>query len=521
MALNLKLKQRMYLQFFLAVLPLAIVFSYLMLSTSKLPEKIDRTILVFDMRLQASANFKNFVNGVIDAVDTGKLSNKALTSLADSKANVDAFLAISPNPDIEAAAKTIDQIRGAINANNSIETVTPFRVEISSVDKALEATAGDLRAQLSSLVQDEYRETRTKNRISIAIVLATLLLLALLVRQMVNGVTKPIALAVKAAQHVSAGDLTHPIEVRRQDEIGELQQALLDMNESLIAIVADVRTASQEITLGTNEIALGNDELSNRTEEQSASLQQTSASIEELSVAVAHNADYSKQANGFAQKATDVAAKGGNVIEQVVKTMGLINASSGKMTDIIDAIEGIAFQTNILALNAAVEAARAGEQGRGFAVVAAEVRNLAQRSATAAKEIRAMIGNSVSNVNTGTKLVEEAGETMREIVAAVNQVNEMVNEIQSASAEQKEGILQVNEAVRHMDEITQQNAALAEEATAAAATVHDQTAKLTDSVERFKIPDSNAVHREMQHMKQLIGTGARPVAIRSKVKLLK
>ena len=520
MPIKLRLKQRMYLQFFLATLPLAIVFSYQLLSTSDLPEKVNHMLNIFDLRLQASANYKNFLNGVVDAVDTGKLSNKTLLSFADTKTSVAAFLATSRNPDIEAAAKALEIVQAAISANSSIESLTPLKSEINFIDKSLATTANDIKAQLSSLVDDDNRLSRNKSRITIGVGLVTLLVLAFFVRQMVNGVTRPIALAVTAARHVSEGDLTSPIEVIRHDEIGELQQALFDMNQALVDIVADVRMASHEIAVGANEIAIGTNELSTRTEEQSASLEQTSAGIAQLTDTVGLNADNSYRANELAQNASVVAVKGGKVIGQVVETMGLINQSSKSVSEIIAVIEGIAFQTNILALNAAVEAARAGEQGRGFAVVASEVRNLAQRSALAAKEIKAMIGSSVDQVNSGTALVNEAGNTMRDIVTAVNRVTGMMAEIQAASSEQKVGIRQVSEAIRQMDVMTQQNAAMAEQATATAATVHDQSNKLTETVERFRIQRPEQNNPKLRSMKLYSDSNIRTTPVKSSARLL-
>ena len=227
MAINLRLKQRMYLQFFLAVLPLAVVFSYQMLSTSDLPEKVDRTLSIFDMRLQASANFKVFVGGVVDAVDTGKLGEKSLASLTSTQASVAAFLTASPNANIESAAQALAKVQDAITANNSFETLAALQSEINFIDKTLSTSAADLKSQLSALVVEDNKIARDKSRIAIWVALVTLLLLGFIVRQMVTGVTKPIALAVTAARYVSEGDLTNPIQVRRHDEIGELQQALL------------------------------------------------------------------------------------------------------------------------------------------------------------------------------------------------------------------------------------------------------------------------------------------------------
>jgi methyl-accepting chemotaxis protein len=297
----------------------------------------------------------------------------------------------------------------------------------------------------------------------------------------------PINSAVIAARTVASGDLTGDIKVTSKDEIGQLSQALKDMNDSLLQIVGDVRVGTETIATASAEIAAGNMDLSSRTEHQASSLEETASSMEELTSTVRQNADNARQANQLALSAAEVASKGGAVVAQVVDTMASINDSSKKIVDIIGVIDGIAFQTNILALNAAVEAARAGEQGRGFAVVATEVRNLAQRSAGAAKEIKELIGDSVMKVDAGAKLVDQAGITMTEIVASVRRVTDIMGEISSASNEQMSGIEQINEAIVQMDQVTQQNAALVEQASAAAATMQEQTAHLTNVVDIFKI----------------------------------
>jgi methyl-accepting chemotaxis protein len=266
-----------------------------------------------------------------------------------------------------------------------------------------------------------------------------------------------------------------------------LLQALKDMNESLVRIVGEVRAGTDTIGTASGQIATGNLDLSSRTEAQAGSLEQTAGSMEELTSTVKQNADNARQANQLVVSASDVAVKGGAVVGQVVHTMGSIKESSRKIVDIIGVIDGIAFQTNILALNAAVEAARAGEQGRGFAVVATEVRNLAQRSAAAAKEIKALIGDSVEKVDAGSKLVDDAGATMNEIVTSVKRVADIMSEITAASQEQSTGIEQVNQAIAQMDEATQQNAALVEEAAAAAMSMQDQAGNLSMVVSVFKL----------------------------------
>ena len=302
-----------------------------------------------------------------------------------------------------------------------------------------------------------------------------------------RSITGPLQEALQAAQRVAAGDLSNRVDQRFSDEPGQLLQALEAMNGSLSRTVGQVRSSTQSITVASREIAAGNFDLSSRTEAQASSLEETASAMKELTSTVKQNADNARQANQLVVSASAFAVQGGQVVGRVVETMGSINASSRKIVDIVDVIDSIAFQTNILALNAAVEAARAGEQGRGFAVVASEVRGLAQRSASAAREIKAMIGDSVERVDAGSKLVDEAGATMEKIVTSVKQVVDLMSEIAAASQEQSLGIEQVNQAITQMDEVTQQNAALVEEAAAAAGSLEEQAASLVREVGVFKL----------------------------------
>ncbi|WP_295994296.1 methyl-accepting chemotaxis protein [Rugamonas sp.] len=309
-----------------------------------------------------------------------------------------------------------------------------------------------------------------------------------------HTITQPINAAVKVAQTVSAGDLTSDIQVRSRDETGQLMSALKNMNSNLVHIVGQVRSGTVKMASASNEIAAGNLDLSSRTEQQASSLQQTASSMEDLTSTVKLNAASARQANELAIIASQIASKGGAVVSEVVSTMGSINDSSRKIVEIISVIDGIAFQTNILALNAAVEAARAGEQGRGFAVVASEVRNLAQRSASAAKDIKGLIDDSVQKVSVGSALVDRAGQTMDEIVQSIARVTEIMNQITDASDAQHAGIEQVNRAIGQMDQATQQNAALVEEAAAAAAaeSMQNQSAQLAQVVSVFKLDNMAA-----------------------------
>ncbi|WP_233244734.1 methyl-accepting chemotaxis protein, partial [Acidovorax sp. HMWF029] len=305
-----------------------------------------------------------------------------------------------------------------------------------------------------------------------------------------RSITTPVQRAVEAAEEISKGNLSINIDVQGKDEPARLLQALSEMQQSLSRIVGHVRQGSENVAMASSEIAQGNNNLSARTEQQASSLQQTAASMEQLNATVRQNADNARQANQLAMSASTVAVHGGEVVGQVVETMKGINDSSRKISDIISVIDGIAFQTNILALNAAVEAARAGEQGRGFAVVASEVRNLAGRSAEAAKQIKTLINDSVQRVDQGTSLVDQAGSTMTEVVGAIKRVTDLMGEISAASSEQSQGVSQVGEAVTQMDQATQQNAALVEEMAAAASALNAQAGELVNAVAVFKLDAS-------------------------------
>jgi methyl-accepting chemotaxis protein len=334
--------------------------------------------------------------------------------------------------------------------------------------------------------------------VSITSIVAGLLFAGLFGLLMVRSIARQLGAepgeAANVAQSVGSGDLSVRIDLKPGDT-SSLMAQLKRMQESLIGIVGQVRIGTDTIATASAQIAAGNMDLSSRTEQQASSLEETAASMEELTSTVKQNADNARQANQLAESASSVAVKGGRVVSQVVDTMSAINSSSKKIVDIIGVIDGIAFQTNILALNAAVEAARAGEQGRGFAVVAAEVRNLAQRSAAAAKEIKTLIGDSVDKVEEGSKQVAEAGKTMDEIVGSVKRVTDIMAEITVASREQTSGIEQINQAITQMDQVTQQNAALVEEAAAAAASLQEQASGLSQVVSVFKLDQSqlNAV----------------------------
>ncbi|MBW9332635.1 HAMP domain-containing protein [Herbaspirillum sp. RU 5E] len=357
------------------------------------------------------------------------------------------------------------------------------RVYLAAIDKLAVMQSDRIKNQTAE-IDSLFRNART---LMIVLGAVALLLGVALAWAITRSITAPLHKAVDVASRVAKGQLDNHIEVRGVDETGQLMRALKEMNDNLVGIVTRVRHGTDTIATASSEIADGNLDLSNRTEQQASSLEETASAMEELTSTVKQNADNARQANQLAVSASEVAVQGGSVVSEVVATMGSINDSSRKIVDIIAVIDGIAFQTNILALNAAVEAARAGEQGRGFAVVASEVRTLAQRSASAAKEIKELIGDSVGKVEAGSKLVEQAGSTMEEVVASVRRVTDIVAEITSASQEQSDGIEQVNQAINLMDEATQQNAALVEQAAAAARQMQEQAAGLSETVSVFRL----------------------------------
>ena len=391
------------------------------------------------------------------------------------------------------------------------DTVSGFDKDSETISAALNKFREQQVAEANSITALTLSTAKTTMSTMVAGGLVAALLAAFFALWAVRSITKPMLQALKLARAVAEGDLSMKIEVKSTDEIGQLLQALKDMDNSLIGIVGSVRSSTESINTSSDELAQSDADLSQRTEEQASSLEETASSMEELTSTVRQNAENAKQASHLATTASDIAVRGGKVVDEVVHTMASISASSNKIVDIISVIEGIAFQTNILALNAAVEAARAGEQGRGFAVVAGEVRNLAQRSAAAAKEIKALIGDSVGKVEVGSKQVDQAGATMDEIVTAVKRVTDIMAEIAAASNEQSAGIDQVNQAIIQMDEVTQQNAAMVEEAAAAAEAMHRQAEMLMDAVSIFKLEAGTAT-AQMAAAKAAV---SKPVTIRS------
>ncbi|CAB3798666.1 hypothetical protein GCM10011400_57100 [Paraburkholderia caffeinilytica] len=392
-------------------------------------------------------------------------------------------------PQFKAATNEVVAAASAGNfdaASTAVEKVVPVA---SSLNDALDQDVAFNLAQAKQFADDSASTFRTIFWIAIALVVVGILVAVGASVYLLRAISNPLTKAVDIANHIAAGKLENQITVDSRGEFGQLLDALKKMDRQLSETVREIKTTTESVSVASREIASGNTDLSARTEEQAASLEETAASMTQLTETVKQNADNARQANALATRATDIADAGNEAVQGMVGTIEKISGSSTQISEITGVIEGIAFQTNILALNAAVEAARAGEQGRGFAVVASEVRSLAQRSATAAKEIKELIGSSVAMIQDGSKQASEVGATMGQVKQAIKQVSDIVGEIAAASEEQSRGIEQVNQAVGQMDEVTQQNAALVEQAAAAAQSLEDQAAKLTDAVSVFKVAD--------------------------------
>ncbi|MDN4053322.1 methyl-accepting chemotaxis protein [Massilia sp. YIM B02763] len=419
---------------------------------------------------------------------------KQVEDLVDSQQERDALAAIAAARKPYLAAR--DGITALKKEGRMDEAEQMLVTQFQPAGKAYLAALGDLlkmqRADIDRRAVGIDALFKENRNLLVTLGLAVVAVGVLCSWWLTRGIVVPLNRAVEVACSVANNDLRSHIEVGSRDETGRLLAALQTMNDGLAGIVGQVRKGTAYMAGASGEIAAGNLDLSSRTEQQASALEETASSMEELTSTVKQNADNARQANQLAVSASEVAVRGGQVVGQVVETMDAINASARKIVDIIAVIDGIAFQTNILALNAAVEAARAGEQGRGFAVVAGEVRTLAQRSATAAKEIKELIGDSVDKVDTGSKLVQQAGATMAEVVDSIHRVTDIMGDITTASVEQSTGIEQVNQAITEMDGVTQQNAALVEQASAAAAAMQEQAQALADMVARFKLDEDGA-----------------------------
>jgi len=444
---------------------------------TKNPEQNQKRYLQLDDTIKQT-NLAMSKIAAIQTTVTGKQKIKALQDASDAfESGKEALIALVRAGDMDGATEYV--LRKLTTSQNAY------------LDLAI-AFANSQDQQLQAEGKKAVADGHTAIELTLIFSALAILLAAAMGYFLTRSITRPLLNAVKVAENVAAGDLTTQIQVNSHDETGQLMQGLKNMNENLLKIVTEVRAGTHAINSASSEIAAGNLDLSSRTEQQASSLEETASAMEQMTATVKQNADNARQANQLAAQASRVAVQGGEVVGEVVNTMEGINASSRKIVDIIAVIDGIAFQTNILALNAAVEAARAGEQGRGFAVVASEVRNLAQRSASAAKEIKSLIDDSVLRVDNGTQLVAKAGATMAEVVSSVKNVTDIVGEIAIASNEQSTGIEEINKAINQMDEVTQQNAALVQEASSAAYSLNEQAERLSQAISIFKVSAATA-----------------------------
>lgn len=491
------------------------------LSLGTLSQLNASTHAVYDNRVVPLQGLKNIADAyAVNVIDAVNKANAGLISASDAARDVaaarqtiqrewQAYMATTLTPEESRLAQEADRLFGP--ANQSIDRLESHLRSLSGnvegqlgeFDGPLYGTIDPISEKITELVDLQLRvakevaeqadvQYQQAMAITSAMAVVAVVIAAFMGWSITRSITVPIHEAVALANTVASGDLTSQIRPDGKDETADLLRALKAMNDSLVKVVAEVRQASDSIATGSAEIATGNADLSARTEAQASNLEQTAASMEEITATVNQNAETARQATEIARHASEVAEKGGVAVGQVVSTMHEIRGSSQKIADIISVIDGIAFQTNILALNAAVEAARAGEQGRGFAVVAGEVRTLAQRSASAAKEIKELIHNSVERVQAGSTLVGAAGESVNDIVVQVRRVSDLIAEITAASQEQAGGISQIGEAVQQLDQATQQNAALVEESAAAAESLKQQAARLSELVSVFKLTQGGA-----------------------------
>lgn len=511
---NMKIGLRLGLGFGLVLSLMLIMIAIGLSNMGSIQDRLDKIVNENDYKTM-------LVNDMSDAVHVVARITRTIVLLDDIAAMHE------ERRKVDSARKRYDDSFAALEKTAASEQGKIIRAKIddarvatrASVNRVLELAAANSDAEAVKVLMQEagpltakWQEALAENRtfqeestkldyaaaqnaytsgrnLMVGIAAFAVLLGAVIAFFIMRSVTAPLAEAGKIAARVADGDLTSRIEVTSQDETGQLLQSMKTMNENLKDMVGKINESASSVASGAGQISAGNSNLSQRTEEQSASLEETASSMEELTSTVKQNADNARQANQLAAAARAQAEKGGEVVGRAIDAMGSINSASKKIADIIGVIDEIAFQTNLLALNAAVEAARAGEQGRGFAVVAGEVRNLAQRSASSAKEIKDLIGDSVRKVEDGSKLVEQSGQTLGEIVAAVKKVSDIVAEIAAASQEQSAGIEQVNKAVMQMDEVTQQNAALVEEAAAASKSMEEQAQSLREMMASFKVDE--------------------------------
>jgi methyl-accepting chemotaxis protein len=481
------MRTRIFLQVMGAVLPLVALLIYETHSENLLLREVNARLNLAQLASSAVDNYREFINGVTDAADTGQLAPAARVALHQTLDSLHQLAAIDSSPELRTSIDDVTRVDAAVGADSSMKGLLTVRKDINDGSAQIKATASAIQTELATRLVKQRAQDERQSLVSTGMATATLMVLIWVLRRTVMQIAEPISIAVNVAKRVTAGDLTGEIEVRRRDEFGELLSALMRMHFELSEIVAEVRRGSVQIADASQHIADGTDDLARRTERQAEGVAQISTSAQQLRQSVNENASESEKANAVAREATVIATRGGEIVGRVVQTMQSIHAGSKQVVDFIGVIENIAFQTNILAINAAVEAARAGESGRGFAVVATEVRDLANRSARTAKDAKELIGRTFTHVNDGTRFVEQAGGTMTDIIAAVRSLADTTEAVLTASRRQQSDADAVADTAQQIDGMTRANSDFVRDSEAAAAGLRERAKSLNQTVDRFKV----------------------------------
>ena len=487
------LRRRLYVQFGVAILPLLLLLGYQGLSGSDLAQRASVALTEYDLALGLNDGYREFLTGVADALDTGRVGNGAIASLAHARDEAKRLGEVLPQA--AAIAARLENAHRTLSASPVVATVMPMKEELQALRSESAKILEERRATLTALVEEDRRNAEMRERIVAAGGAGAVLVvffMAYVLRRLVGSITQPLETSVAIARAIAEGRLDNRVAARGDDEMGRLLRAIDEMQSHLARLVREVRGRAHSVSRAAGGLSTETNALSQRTDSQAAALEEAAASMEELGTAVRENSASAQRADGLARAAAESAVTGARAVEQVVQAMAGISASSRKIGEIVGVIDAVAFQTNILALNAAVEAARAGEHGRGFAVVATEVRALSLRCATAAAEIKTVIRTSVGEVDQGARRVEEAGHSIASLVEGVKQVSMLMGEIAGASRQQERGIEQVGASVTSMDHVVQQNAAASQQSASAAERLRRDAEALADATSRFALSNEEA-----------------------------